>query len=73
MVRSDHDALWQVLMVTPSGLVEVVEVRAPNEKTALDTAQSWKPYHRLAMDPDGNPLINDDRVRPSPGESSTST
>src|SRR5262245_51235864 len=25
-VLFDHDALWQVLLVTPSGLVEVVEV-----------------------------------------------
>ena len=54
---SDHAVLWRVLMVTPSGYVEVVEVRAPNEATALDTARYWKPCHQLAMDPRGNPLI----------------
>jgi hypothetical protein len=54
---SDHAVLWRVLMVTPSGYVEVVEVRAPNETTALDTVQSWKPCHQVATDPSGNPLI----------------
>ena len=49
--------LWRVLMVTPSGYVEVVEVRAPNEATALDTVRYWKPCHQVATDPRGNPLI----------------
>ena len=54
---SDHAVLWRVLMVTPSGYVEVVEVRAPNEAMALDTVRSWKPCHQVATDPQGNPLI----------------
>jgi hypothetical protein len=44
-------------MLTPSGYVEVVEVRAPNEAMALDTVQYWKPCHQVATDPLGNPLI----------------
>ena len=54
-----HGRLWIVLMVTPSGYVEVVEVRAPNEATALDTVRYWKPCHQVATDPPGNPLIWD--------------
>jgi hypothetical protein len=54
---ADHSTLWRVLMVTPSGYVEVVEVRAPNEAMALDTVRSWKPCHQVAMDPRGHPLI----------------
>ena len=54
---SDHAVLWRVLMVTPSGYVEVVEVRAPNEATALDRVQYWKPCHHVATDPRGSPLI----------------
>ena len=54
---SDHAVLWRVLMVTPSGYVEVVEVRAPNEAVALDTVRHWKPCHHVATDPRGNPLI----------------
>jgi hypothetical protein len=61
---SDHSVPWRVLMVTPSGYVEVVEVRAPNEATALDTVRSWKPCHQVATDPQGNPLIWG-RSRPS--------
>jgi hypothetical protein len=54
---SDHSVPWRVLMVTPSGHLEVVEVRAPNEAKALDTVQYWKPCHQVATDPPGNPLI----------------
>jgi hypothetical protein len=54
---SEHAVLWRVLMVTPGGYVEVVEVRAPNEATALDTVRSWKPCHWVATEPSGNPLI----------------
>jgi len=54
---SEHAVLWRVLMVTPGGNVEVVEVRAPNEATALDTVRYWKPCHQVATDPLGNPLI----------------
>jgi hypothetical protein len=54
---SEHAVLWRVVMVTPGGYVEVVEVRAPNEATALATVQVWKPYHQVATDPPGNPLI----------------
>jgi len=54
---SDHSVLWRVLMVTPSGYVEMVEVRASNAALALDTAQDWKPCHRVATDPRGTPLV----------------
>jgi len=40
---SEHDAPWRVLMLTPSGHVEVVEVRSASESLALDTVQEWKP------------------------------
>jgi hypothetical protein len=56
MPSSDH-VPWRVLMVTPSGYVEVVEVCAPDEATALDTARHWKPCHEVATDPSGKPLI----------------
>jgi hypothetical protein len=73
---SDHVVLWRVLMVTPSGYVEIVEVRAPNEATALDTVRYWKPCHQVARDPAGNPLIwavqglapRDDAVGPAKSE-----
>ena len=55
---SEYDVPWRVLMLTPSGHVEVVEVRSPSESLALDTVQDWKPYHRVATDPRGNPLIS---------------
>jgi hypothetical protein len=48
-------------MLTPSGYVEVVEVRSPSESHALDTVESWKPCHRVATDPRGNPLISGGR------------
>ena len=54
---ADQAVPWRVLMVTPSGYVEVVEVRAPNEVVALDTVRYWKPCHQVATDPAGNPLI----------------
>ena len=54
---SGHSVFWHVVMLTPSGYVEVVEVRAPNEATALDTVRYWKPCHQVATDPAGNPLI----------------
>jgi hypothetical protein len=49
---------WRVLMVTPTGHLEVVEVRSPSVALALGTTQDWKPYHRVATDPRGNPLIS---------------
>jgi hypothetical protein len=55
---SEHYVPWRVLMLTPSGHVEVVEVRSPTESFALDPARSRKPYHRVATDPRGNPLID---------------
>ena len=55
---SDHVVLWRVLMVTPGGYAEVVEVRAPNEAMALDTVRYWKPCHQVATDPRGNLLIS---------------
>jgi hypothetical protein len=54
---SDHSVPWRVLMVTPSGHLEVVEVLAPNEAMALETVRYWKPCHQVATDPPGNPLI----------------
>jgi hypothetical protein len=44
-------------MLTPSGHVEVVEVRSPSESLALDTVPYWKPYQRVATDLRSNPLI----------------
>jgi hypothetical protein len=58
MGPSDPAIPWSVLMLTPSGYVEVVEVRAPTEAQALDTVRSWKPYHRVAVDRRGNPLVS---------------
>ena len=54
---SDHAVPWRVLMVTPSGYVEIVEVLAPNEASALDTVRCWKPCHQVATDPRGAPLM----------------
>jgi hypothetical protein len=61
---SEHDVHWRVLMVTPSGYVEVVEVRAQNEAMALDTVRYWKPCHRVASDPSGNPILAAFRASP---------
>jgi hypothetical protein len=55
---SEHYVPWRVLMLTPSGHVEVVQMPSPSESLALDTVQDWKPYHRVATDPRGNPLIS---------------
>jgi hypothetical protein len=54
---SNDSVLWRVLMVTPSGHVEMVEVCSPSAAITLATVQDWKPYHRVATDPSGNPLI----------------
>lgn len=55
---SDHFVLWRVVMLTPSGHVEVVEVCSPSEPLAVDTVRSWKPCHEVATDPRGDPLIS---------------
>jgi hypothetical protein len=54
---SDHPVPWCVLMLTPSGHVEMVEVRASSAALALATARDWKPCHRVATDPRGAPLV----------------
>lgn len=54
---ADHAALWRVLIVSPSGHVEIVEVRSPSAAMALATVQGWKPYHLVATDSGGHPLI----------------
>src|SRR5262245_20132599 len=73
---SDRTVPWQVTMLTPSGHVEIVEVRSPTASLALDTVQSWKPCHQVATDPRGNPLIRtlpgtprEEGVRREPGRS----
>ena len=55
---SNDSVLWRVLMMTPSGHVEMVEVRSPSAAMALATVQDWKPYHQVATDPSGNPRIS---------------
>jgi hypothetical protein len=55
---TERGRLWIVLMLTPSGYVEAVEVRSPSEALALDMVQSWKPCHRVATDSSGRPLIS---------------
>ena len=54
---SNCSVSWSVLMLTPSGHVQVVEVCSPSESLALDTVRYWKPYHRVATDLRGKPRI----------------
>lgn len=55
--------LWRILMKGPSGLPLTVELRAPNEAMALERATYYKPYHTVAQDAYGNPLVE---RRPTP-------
>lgn len=49
--------LWRVVMVGPGGQPLTVELRAPTQAIALDRAAFYKPYHRIAEDQYGNPLV----------------
>lgn len=35
--------LWRLLVVTPSGMPEVIEVRAASEQSAVDRVAHWRP------------------------------
>ena len=49
--------LWRLFLLTPSHHLEVVELRAPSQQLAIEKAEYWKPYHTVALDPNGLPMI----------------
>lgn len=49
--------LWWLVLLGPSGWPLVVETRAPSEAEATRIVLAEKPYHQLATDPAGVPLV----------------
>lgn len=35
--------LWRLIVIAPSGLPEVIELRAPSEQIARDRLAQWRP------------------------------